>query len=70
LRVTRMKLESWHTAEDKAKWKLVRTDNYTDVPGDIVTADEISGECCMNHSGETKTLSFGPGGIRIIGRRR
>jgi len=38
-----MKLESWHTAEDKAKWKLVRTDNYTDVPGDIVTADEISG---------------------------
>jgi hypothetical protein len=53
-----VKLESWHSSEDKRRWKIVRTDNYTDVPGEIVTADETTGECSM------------PGGIRIIGRRR
>jgi len=65
-----LKLESWHSSEDKSRWKVVRTDNYTDVPGEIVTADETTGECSMQVGGETKTLSFGPGGIRIIGRRR
>jgi hypothetical protein len=65
-----MKLESWHSAADKARWKVVRTDDYYDVPGEIITADEISGECCMHVGGKTKTFSFGPRGIRIIGRRR
>jgi hypothetical protein len=65
-----MKLESWTSAEDKARWKVVRTDNYADVPGDIVTADEATGECSMHVGGETKTFSFGPGGIRLIGRGR
>ena len=48
----------------------MRTDNYTDVPGEIIAADETTGECSMLVGGETKTLSFGPGGIRIIGRGR
>jgi hypothetical protein len=69
-----MKLESWHKTEDKRRWKIVRTDNYTDVAGDIITADEATGECCLqvtaNGTTETKTLSFGPSGIRIVGRRR
>jgi hypothetical protein len=69
-----MKLESWHNTEDKRRYKIVRTDNYTDVPGVIITADETSGECCLqvtaNGTTETKTLSFGPRGIRIVGRRR
>lgn len=65
-----MKLESFHTSEDKSRWKIVRTDNYTDVPGEILAADEATGECSLSISGETKTLSFGPGGIRIIGRGR
>jgi hypothetical protein len=65
-----VKFESWHSVEDKARWKLVRTDDYTDVPGDIITADELSGECCLMVSGETKTMSFGPRGFRIVGRRR
>ena len=65
-----MKLESWHTVEDKRKWKLVRRDDCTDVEGEIITADEETGECCVQVRGETKTLSFGPNGIRIIGRRR
>jgi hypothetical protein len=38
--------------------------------GEIVTADETTGECSVHVGGETKTLSFGPGGIRIIGGRR
>jgi len=65
-----MKLESWHSTEDKRRWKIVRTDNYTDVPGEIITADEATGECGMRLSGESKTLSFGPYGIRIVGARR
>jgi hypothetical protein len=65
-----MKLESWHEAADKAKWKIVRLDDLTDVDGLIVTANDETGECCLSVSGETKTLSFGPRGIRIVGRRR
>ena len=65
-----MKLESWHSAEEKRRWKIVRTDNYMDLDGEIITADEVTGECCVQVSGETKTLSFGPCGIRIIARWR
>ncbi len=69
-----MKLESWHSTADKAKWKIVRRDNFTDVDGQIVTADDDTGECCVQvtvgGNSETKTLSFGPNGIRIVGRRR
>lgn len=65
-----MKLESYHSAEDKKKWKIVRRDDLTDVTGEIIAADEASGECCIQVAGETKTLSFGPDGIRIVGRRR
>lgn len=64
-----MRLETWHTSVDKANWKLVRLDDYTDVPGDIVAADEETGECKMHICGEIKTLSFGPNGIRILNRR-
>ncbi len=65
-----MKLESWHSSEDKSRWKVVRTDNYIDVPGEIVVADEETGECSMHIAGETKTMSFGPRGIRIVSRHR
>lgn len=64
-----MKLESYHSAEDKKRWKLVRTDDYSDVTGEIITADEDTGECCIQVNGETKVLHFGPGGLKIIGRR-
>jgi hypothetical protein len=65
-----MKLESHDSAENKRQWKIVRLDDYTDVEGDIVAADDETGECCISVGGETKTLSLGPGGIRIVGRRR
>lgn len=65
-----MKLESWHSSEDKNRWKIVRTDNYADVPGEIVSADEITGECSLQvgKEKEMKSFSFGPGGIKIVGR--
>jgi hypothetical protein len=69
-----MRFESWHPNEEKRKFKIVRTDfggpNGGDVEGEIVTSDEDTGECCITVAGETKTLSFGPGGIRIVERRR
>ena len=65
-----MKLESWHSAEEKRAWKIVRTDNYADVPGEVITADEATGECCVQVDGEAKALAFGPGGIKIIARGR
>ena len=65
-----MKLASWHSSEDKRHWKVVRTDNYTDVPGEIIDADETTGECTMAVAGETKPWSFGQGGIRIVRRAR
>jgi hypothetical protein len=65
-----MKLESGDATVDKRRWKIVRTDNYTEVPGEIVVADEATGECSVIVAGETKTLSFGPRGIRIVERGR
>ena len=64
-----MNLESYVATEIKRKWKIVRTDSYSDVDGEIVSASEDTGECCIQVGGETKTLSFGPGGIRLVGRR-
>jgi hypothetical protein len=40
------------------------------VAGDIIAADEATGECCIQVGSETKTMNFGPGGIRLCGRRR
>ncbi len=70
-----MKLESHLSAEEKHRWKLVRTDNFIDVPGEIVTADEETGEASMkltasDGTSEDKSISFGPGGFRIVGRSR
>ena len=65
-----MKLESFQAAEAKARWKIVRTDSYADVPGEIITADEETGECSVKDAGETKELKLGPGGIKIIPRGR
>jgi hypothetical protein len=70
-----MKLESFHSSEDKKKWKIVRLDNHTDVPGEIVAADEDTGEYSMsvpNPDGsgvETKTGCCSAG-IALIKRGR
>jgi hypothetical protein len=68
-----MKFESWHSADVKRRWRIVRTDfcgpDGGNVDGEIIMADEDTGECCVQVGGEAKTLSFGQRGIRIVGRR-
>jgi hypothetical protein len=65
-----VKLESHHSAEEKRRWKIVRTDSMTDIEGEIVAADEDTGECHIHVDGETLPRSFGPGGIKIVRRGR
>jgi hypothetical protein len=65
-----MKLESWATPESKRVWKVVRLDTHADVPGEIIAADDASGECTMFAQGETKTHNFGVLGIKLVGRGR
>lgn len=66
-----MKLESFTDAAEKATYEIVRTDyvNGGKVPGEIIMADEESGECSVCVAGETKSLNFGPNGIRIVKKR-
>jgi hypothetical protein len=63
-----MTFESWQSAEDKRRWKIVRRDTMENVPGNIITANEDSGECCVEIGGETKTLSFGWRGLKLVPR--
>jgi len=64
-----MKIDSTLSEADRAKYKIVRLDSFSDVEGVIVTADEATGDCSMNVKGESKTHSFGADGMRIIPRR-
>jgi hypothetical protein len=43
-----VKIESWVASEEKARWKIVRRDDYRDLQGDILTADENTGECSLS----------------------
>jgi len=69
-----MKIERYHGEDDKKRWMAIRTDycgsNGGILDGDIVEADEESGDVVVKINGEEKTLSFGPHGIRLIGRGR
>jgi hypothetical protein len=64
-----VKIDSSISSEERAKYKVVRADDYTDLPGEIMEADETTGEVVMIIAGEKKTFSLGHGGIRIIPRR-
>lgn len=68
--MTRMVIESWHDNGEKSRWRIVRTDDYSDVPGEILSANEQTGDCILLVGGEPKSLRFGSGGIRITGRRK
>ncbi len=65
-----MKLESSDSVENKRRWKLVRRDDFTDLEGQIISADEATGECCLQVGEETRTMSLGEKGFRIVTRRR
>jgi hypothetical protein len=69
-----MKFEEWQGADLKRSWKIVRTDDYTDIAGEIISADTDTGEYCVRTTVDgapsTKKGSLGQHGIRIVGRRR
>jgi hypothetical protein len=65
-----MKIEVYEEGVWKARHKLVRLDDLSDIPGEIVTANEETGECAVTRAGEMKQLDFGPGGFRIVERGR
>jgi hypothetical protein len=65
-----LKFEPSDSIEAKRRFKLVRRDDFTDVEGQIISADEATGECCLQVGEETKTLSLGEKGFRIVSRRR
>ncbi len=65
-----MKLLPSQSADEKRRWKIVRTDSCADVPGEIVAADEETGECSIHVDGETKTLNLGLRGLKIVERKR
>ena len=67
----RTTLECRDSDEDKSAWKIVRTEDYTDLVCEkIIYADEVSGQCSIYLNGETKNLNFGPNGLRIIPKKR
>jgi hypothetical protein len=57
--------------DERARYKVVRTDTMMDVPGLILSADPVTGLCMMRDAtGETKEYNFGPRGLVIILARR
>jgi hypothetical protein len=40
-----MNIDASLSPSEKARWRLVRMDDFTDVPGQIVTANETTGNC-------------------------
>jgi hypothetical protein len=69
-----MKFEEWQSSDLKRNWKIVRTDDYTEVKGEIITADEATGEYCVqttvNGTADTQKGNLGALGLKIISRRR
>ena len=64
-----MNLEA-SAGEDRKLWKVVNLSDLRDVDGDIISADENTGKCTVKVGEETKEFNFGPGGMKIVGRRR
>lgn len=63
-------LHAHYSSEFRRRFKIVRADALTDVEGEIIAAAEETGECTLEIAGETNTLNFGPGGMRIVARGR
>lgn len=61
-------LHASDSAEHRRRFKVVRMDSLQDVEGEIVAADEDTGECILVVGGEARTLTFGPGAIKILAR--
>lgn len=60
--------------EERKRYKIVRSDSLTDVPGLIMSADATTGLCSLKTfivGGDTITNhNFGPDGLRIVPAKR
>lgn len=66
-----MKIEPHESQAYKHRWKIVDTSDYSDVPGEIISADDVTGEATVERGGETVVLpTLGQGSIKIVGRRK
>lgn len=55
--------------QERARYKIVRSDTLRDVPGEILSADTLTGKCSMREvNGLTTEHSFGENGLRIVAR--
>lgn len=65
-----MKLSAFDSEEMRARYKIVRRDRLTDVPGLILSASEETGLCLVRTSlaGGSQEYNFGLGGLRIVPR--
>jgi hypothetical protein len=61
-----MKLETWHSVEDKRRWKIVWADDLAEMAGDIIAADTDTGECSLRVEGEIKAMRFKPREFMIV----
>ena len=65
-----VKLDARIDAAEAARYKLVRTDSYADLGGDIVWADEASGSYAVRGPDNAVIEHcLGPNGLRIVPRR-
>ena len=54
---------------ERRRWRVVRLDNYSDIPGEILSADELTGEVtAKDYGGQERFYTLGERGIRVIRR--
>ena len=52
---------------ERRRWRVVRLDSYTDIPGEVLFADELTGEVkTRGRGGFEHYYTLGEHGIRII----
>lgn len=53
--------------DERRRWKVTRRDSFTDIPGELVEADEDAGTCKMkDKEGKITQYVLQPGGIAIV----
>jgi hypothetical protein len=66
-----MKIDPAMAEAERSRWRVVRLDTCEDVPGEILSADEQTGEVKMaDLGGEERSYSLGQHGIRLLPRKR
>ena len=61
------KLTATDPESERVRYKIVRRDYMTDVPGLILSASVETGLCLLRHpNGASQEFNFGPDGLRIV----